>query len=122
MWIRLTILATIVLLARCTLLPAFAQVPSTEDPAADQVEAVLQADILPLFEESPGLVYGVETILTFEDRDYPAIRYVVVTLVRAIAAPDGRGRLIVEEVRTFRAMPGLAPRLLAVSDRRPWPY
>jgi hypothetical protein len=119
MRIPLTMLAVLVLIARCTPLPAFAQVTSTEDSAADQVEAVLQADILPLFEESPGLVYGVETILTFEDREYPAIHYVVVTLVRAILTP--RGRLTIEEVRTFRAMPGLAPRLLAVSDRRSWP-
>ncbi len=127
MRIPLTMLAVFVLIARCTLLPAFAQVPAPRasdemaDAAADQVEAVLHADILPLFEEHPGLVYGVETIITFEDREYPAIRYVVVTLVRAIVAPDGRGRLIIEEVRTFRAMPGLAPRLLTVSNRRPWP-
>lgn len=102
-------------------IPCHAQVPATDDPAADQVQAVLQADILPLFEASPDLIYGVETVITFEDRDYPAIHYVVVTLVRAIVATDGRGQLTIEEVRTFRAMPGLAPRLLSVSDRRPWP-
>lgn len=116
----LTMLAAFVLIARCTLLPAFAQVPAIENPDADQVQAVLQADILPLFEASPGLIYGVETVVTFEDRDYPAIHYVVVTLVRAVVT--ARGRLTIEEVRTFRAMPGLAPRLLAVSDRRPWPH
>jgi len=83
------------------------------------IEFIIQEEILPRFEEAPGLVYGIEDLIISQDPEDQNIRILVFTLVLTERTADGIA--IVQKDLTFRGAAGGVPRLVQEGKAEPWP-
>jgi hypothetical protein len=83
------------------------------------IELIIQEEILPRFEEAPGLVYGIEDLVISQDPEDENIRILVFTLVLTERTADGLA--IVQKELTFRGAINRVPRLVEESKTQPWP-
>jgi hypothetical protein len=83
------------------------------------VQQLIDTEILPLFEQSAGLVFGIEDLDISQDPADLQVRVWVFTIVLTVNTPTGPS--IVQEELTFRGRPGELPRLSQKTSAVPWP-
>ena len=83
------------------------------------VQQLIDTEILPLFEHSAGLVFGIEDLDISQDPADLQVRVWVFTIVLTVNTPTGLS--IVQEELTFRGTPGELPRLSQRTVAAPWP-
>jgi hypothetical protein len=83
------------------------------------IQALIQNEILPLFENAPGLVCGIEDLTIFQDPDEAQTRVWIFLVV--LTEQTATGPAIVQKELTFRGSPGSMPHLVSQGKATPWP-